>query len=250
MTYTTKRILANFLHNGEGLLSKRFIETAELFYGKVAAKRAFIEALRCAPTSSKGLLENRYIPIPYSREVDLSQINSFVYDNCSDWFPGRCERLQASDGSGNRFFNIWQVVPYSASSMEHPSDDQSWRWQDLFCEQAVSSRQMALDAEPTLTIDHVTLSQINLSVRTRPYDPERYSRSDARNALSLANELLFENVYDSVTAQCYNRPADAVSLRRYFMTLMRNNPQFDWSRWSGPTGIVHKDMSEMMQTFM
>lgn len=219
MTYTTKKILANFLDNEDGLLSKKFIDTATLLFGQSLAKRAFVEALRCNDQTSEYFTTDPIIVFPYNPST-ADQIYNTVYDTVSAWYPGTVARIQ-SGNQANKLFTIYRVTPYTYKTRTDLNLDH------LLTRHMMSSQE-ALGG-PTVPLQgHLLHSEADTTSDRKIY------------AQGLTKELLYESLYDSVTAQGYNRPADSNTLREYIMSLMEQNPLFEWPRWAGEGGIVIK----------
>ena len=223
MTYTTKKILANFLDNDEGLLSKKFIETATILFGQSLAKRAFIESLRVS-TRADHYLHNPVIVFPHS--MSANNLYDTVSNDVASWYPGHVERVQL--GNQDKF-DIFRVTRYT------------------YDDSPLMLSQVPVDLYDCIR-RHMRMSQESHG------GPEVGSSSLfdfgtdlTRSMLArLTTELLYETLYDSVSAQGYNKPANSEELLEYIMSLMIGNRLFDWPRWAGSDGIIHRsDLSDL-----
>lgn len=239
MTYTTEKILANFLHNEDGLLSKKFIETATLLFGQAPAKRAFVEALAqgCYRYNrAEYFLENTLVVLPSlvdkndhrALSTERAQVHEHLVERTGQWYPGNLDIVQRVD-QGNNLFYIYKLTRFSHQNSPEERVD-----------------------IPSLIMEHMRSSAQRLGgapFRREDYwgfDHETYSSEAIRDTKNLLVSLLLETLYDSVTAQGYNKPADGDSLREYIMSLMSDNPLFNWPRWAGEGGIIGRDKGELM----
>ena len=231
MTYTTEKILANFLNNEAGLLSKNFIETATLFFGQSLAKRAFIESVRRCNTVRDFLSKPTIV---------LLQDHSYntVMDASQRWRPGTTERIQQGirvfDESQSRMFSIYRFTPYTSDEIQDENFDHTtidYIVREHMIESLTDEEHQMIQEEKLPPIP--PLSNAFSSSSHAP-------GGSVRLTSQLSRELLYETLYDKVAAQGYNGTADAESLREYFMSLMHGNDLFKWSRWVGEGGLMSR----------
>lgn len=228
MTYTTEKILANFLDNEDGLLSKKFIETATLFFGQSLAKRAFIESVRRCDYVRDFLSKPTIVLLQghsYNTVIDVSQ----------RWRPGTVDRFQQGtdvEAAQSRMFSIYRFTPYASDEIPYVNFDHTVI-DHIVREHMIES----LTDEEHQMIQEGKLPPI--PPLSNAFSSSSYAASGSvRLTSQLSRELLYETLYDKVAAQGYNGAADAESLREYFMSLMHGNDLFKWSKWVGEGGLM------------
>ncbi len=233
MTYTTEKILANFLDNEDGLLSKKFIETATLFFGQSLAKRAFIESVRRCDYVRDFLSKPTIVLLQehsYNTVIDVTQ----------RWRPGTVDRVQQgtdTDFAQSRMFSIYRFTPYTSDETQYVNFDHTVI-DHIVREHMIES----LTDEEHQMIQEGRLPPI--PPLSNAFTSSSYAASGSvRLTSQLSRELLYETLYDKVAAQGYNGAADAESLREYFMSLMHGNDLFKWSRWVGDGGLMSQHQS-------
>ena len=201
MTYTTEKILANFLSKEGGLLDKSFLDTATLFYGQKVGKLAFMAALdRCRRVN---ICEGVYPVLPRVGSDSVSSDNIRQQAGC--WFPADLRLMRSDDGTSP--LQVYRGTRYQT-----------------YCNFSDNGR----------SID-------NMINKVWGFNADGQRRNDVwathwETGLTASYRkayryLLWETLYDRVSAQDYTKPADDIAVMDYVDSILTGNPLFDRERW-------------------
>jgi len=203
MTYTTEKILANFLSKEGGLLDKSFLDTATLFYGQKVGKLAFMTALdRCRHLN---VCVGAYPVLP---GLHHSGQSSDTMSMCADrWFPGNFRLMHGDQSSHTSALQVYRGTRYQTD-----------------CNFSENGR--SLDALINKMWGYTLEGRRNDERWTSYWENELsdYYRKAYRY-------LLCETLYDKVSAQDYTKPADDIAVMDYVDSILTGNPLFNRERW-------------------